>query len=170
MTPQGSSPLPQVVLKREIVDSISKDDRWTGCVQAHQLKHNYDPLPIPFTDPEPQVLVPYTTEFPHHGQVHRDAFSYGNVWPRADSRVVVDLRFFGKQDIKESNRVQFGPPPPPTNCASCGMPHTHQYAGSSGPAGKWIAGVQDNYGMPQATVRLPFILIHLPDILPQIIE
>ncbi|KAJ7846386.1 hypothetical protein B0H14DRAFT_3867807 [Mycena olivaceomarginata] len=63
-----------------------------------------------------------------------NAFSYGDVGPRADPRVVVDLRFFGKQDINKNNFVDFGTP---------------GYA-------EWSAGVTDIYGMPQPTVILEF--------------
>jgi pyranose oxidase len=92
-----------------------------------------DPLPIPFNDPEPQVTIPYSHDYPWHTQIHRDAFNYGDVGPRADSRVVVDLRFFGKQDVCRDNMVFFGQPP--------------------GPYTAWQAGVTDIYGMPQPTVR-----------------
>ncbi|KAG5651605.1 hypothetical protein H0H81_008097, partial [Sphagnurus paluster] len=98
----------QIVLKREIVDSIPLNPKFAERVAEHKKNHPKDPLPIPFPDPEPQIMIPYTPEFPHHVQVHRDAFSYGDVGPRADSRVVVDLRFFGKQDINENNLVYFG--------------------------------------------------------------
>lgn len=84
-------------------------------------------------------MIPYTTAFPHHVQVHRDAFSYGDVGPRADSRIVVDLRFFGKQDIDVNNQVYFGK--------------------KATPMQSWEAGVYDMYGMPQATVR-SFALSH----------
>lgn len=76
-------------------------------------------------------MIPYSHEFPWHCQIHRDAFSYGGVGPRADSRVVVDLRFFGKQEVKEENQVFFGT--------------------RNGPL-SWVPGVTDSYGMPQASV------------------
>lgn len=122
----------KIVLKREIVESIRTDPRFKKRVEQHQEKHPEDPLPIPFNDPEPQILLPYTTKFPYHVQIHRDAFSYGDVGPRADPRVVVDLRFFGNQDIQETNRVDFG---------------------VMSVRGGWKAGVTDIYGMPQPTVR-----------------
>ena len=81
-----------------------------------------------------QVMIPYTSDAPWHCQVHRDAFSYGDVGPRADSRVVEDLRFFGKQEIKWENRVEFAKPSQDSNLT-------------------WIPGDTDSYGMPQATVR-----------------
>jgi pyranose oxidase len=123
----------QIVLKRSIIDAIWEDPAFKERVEEHHKRHPNDPLPIPFRDPEPQVMIPYKPDTPWHVQVHRDAFSYGDVGPRADPRVVVDLRFFGKQDIVESNCVEFG-----------GL------WGSKG----WEAGVTDIYGMPQATVRL----------------
>ncbi|KAF8322483.1 pyranose 2-oxidase [Clavulina sp. PMI_390] len=121
----------QIVLKREIVEGIWKDPRFAERVAEHHKKYPKDPLPIPFDDPEPQVIIPYTTKFKHHVQVHRDAFSYGDVGPRADSRVVVDLRFFGKQDIQERNLVDFGV--------------------KTLKDSEWVPGVTDIYGMPQAT-------------------
>jgi len=95
----------------------------------------------PFTDPEPQVTVPYSSEYPWHVQIHRDAFSYGDVGPKADPRLIVDLRWFGKQDIKEYNRVYFGP--------------ADEEAIPKG----WVPGITDSYGMPQATVSQLAVLI-----------
>lgn len=127
---------PQIVLKPELVESIknSPNPEWQARIAAHHAKHPTDPLPIPFNDPEPQVMVPYTSEFPWHCQIHRDAFSYGDVGPRADPRVVVDLRFFGRQEIRRENRVYFGSQVSPR---------------------EWVAGNTDIYGMPQATVSDP---------------
>ena len=124
----------QIVMKRELIEKINTDPRWAERVAHHKEKYPNDPLPIPFTDPEPQVNVPYKSEFPYHVQVHRDAFSYGDVGPKADSRVIVDLRFFGRQDISEHNFVYFGPP-----------------EGAKTPM-SWTPGLTDSYGMPQPTV------------------
>jgi pyranose oxidase len=118
------------VLKRSIIESIPNDPRFKRRVDDHKAKFPKDPLPIPFDDPEPQVLIPYSSSFPYHVQIHRDAFSYGNIGPKADPRLIVDLRFFGKQEIKEKNSILFGK------------------FGTNG----WEPGVTDIYGMPQATV------------------
>jgi pyranose oxidase len=123
----------QIVLKTEIIESIRNDERFAKEVAEHQGAHPNDPLPIPFNDPEPQVMIPYTHKFPWHVQIHRDAFSYGDIGPKADPRVVVDLRFFGKSDIVADNRVDFGLPIAPTS---------------------WAAGITDIYGMPQATFNV----------------
>lgn len=123
----------QIVLKKEIVDNIEKDPRFEEAVKEHQEKYPDDPLPIPFSDPEPQIMLPYSSDFPYHVQIHRDAFSYGDVWPRADPRVVVDLRFFGKQEVQMENFVSFG----------------NLYL-----KGDWNPGVTDIYGMPQPTFHV----------------
>ncbi|KAJ2932413.1 hypothetical protein H1R20_g4709, partial [Candolleomyces eurysporus] len=123
-----------IVLKRSIVDSIPNDPRFAERAKEHKKKYPKDPIPIPFNDPEPQIMIPYTKDFPWHVQIHRDAFSYGDIGPKADSRVIVDLRFFGKQDIVENNQVHFGPPPTT--------------------AGDWKPAVTDIYGMPQPTFEV----------------
>lgn len=121
----------QVVLNRSLVESVDpKDPR----VVAHKNKHPNDPLPIPFTDPEPQFMIPYSHDFPWHVQVHRDAFSYGDVGPKADPRVVVDFRFFGKGEIKRENKMLIGPPNARND--------------------EWSAGITDIYGMPQVTFEV----------------
>jgi len=117
----------QIILKRSLVENIPK--RLQPLVDAHKKKNKTDPLPIPFNDPEPQVTMPYDTHHPYHTQIHRDAFSYGDVGPRADPRVIVDLRYFGKQDIHKDNRVEFA-----------------DVVGD-----KEDRSVTDLYGMPQAT-------------------
>jgi pyranose oxidase len=119
----------QIVLKKSIVDSIRTNPEFKDLVEAHKAKNPTDPLPIPFDDPEPQVTTAYSPEHPWHTQIHRDAFSYGDVGPRADPRVIVDLRYFGKTEIKKENRVEF----------------------SKGEPKMINSQVLDMYGMPQAT-------------------
>ena len=80
-------------------------------------------------------MIPYHSDFPWHVQIHRDSFSYGEINFKADPRVVVDLRFFGKSDISEANKVTFSPLEPLKD-----------------QSGRWEPGKQDIYGMPQATV------------------
>ena len=128
---------PQVVLKREIVESIPDTDNevWKERIKKHKEKYPKDPLPIPFNDPEPQLMIPYHKDYPWHVQIHRDAFSYGEVGPKADPRVVVDLRFFGKSDVVETNKVVF--------------------SSDLKTLTDWEPGVKDTYGMPQATVSSP---------------
>lgn len=129
------------MLKQEIIDAIWRDSRFAAAVNAHHAKYPEDPLPIPFLDPEPQLTLPYSHDHPWHVQIHRDAFSYGEVGPRADSRVVVDLRWFGKQEIKESNCVDFGKL-------------------IQAKDGSWKPGVTDIYGMPQPTVSYFNAIVH----------
>ena len=130
--------LPQVVLKESIINDIAKDPEYAKEVAEHKKNYPRDPLPIPFDDPEPQLMMGYQGDktFPYHVQIHRDAFSYGDIGPRSDPRVIVDLRFFGKQDISDGNYVEF-----PQDVQN---PTT----------GKWEPGVTDDYGMPQPTVCL----------------
>ena len=42
-----------------------------------------------------QCWIPVSEDRPWHCQIHRDAFSYGQVAPNVDTRLVVDLCWFG---------------------------------------------------------------------------
>nr|ALJ82907.1 hypothetical protein [Irpex lacteus] len=101
----------QIILNQHIVDDLKnlngRPQWWKDAVEAHRRAHPKDPLWIPFQDPEPQVNIPVTKDFPWHAQIHRDAFSYGEAGPRADSRVVVDLRFFARQAREPKNKLTF---------------------------------------------------------------
>lgn len=55
---------------------------------------------------------------PWHCQVHRDAFSYGGIAPNIDTRLIVDLRWFGKVQPRKENCVVFST----TNKDNFGMP------------------------------------------------
>jgi pyranose oxidase len=46
-------------------------------------------------------------ERPWHCQIHRDAFHYGDVAPNVDTRLIVDLRWFGITNPRPDNRVIF---------------------------------------------------------------
>ncbi|KAL1739940.1 hypothetical protein HDZ31DRAFT_77246, partial [Schizophyllum fasciatum] len=89
-------------------DPKNKHEKWwNDRVQAHMMKHQEDPLPIPLDDPEPQVTTLFKTSHPWHTQIHRDAFSYGAVAQSIDSRLVVDWRFFGRTKPREANQIWF---------------------------------------------------------------
>ncbi|KAG9120913.1 Pyranose 2-oxidase, partial [Ceratobasidium sp. 392] len=90
----------QIVLRRTLIDSLRDPN-------SKEQDDSANALPIPLNDPDPQITIPYSTEYPYHTQLHRDAFSYGDVGPQIDHRVVLDLRFFGRGEVRESNYVSF---------------------------------------------------------------
>ncbi|KAG8739004.1 Pyranose 2-oxidase [Ceratobasidium sp. 414] len=90
----------QIVLRRTLIDKLRDPN-------SGEQGDSPNTLPIPLNDPDPQITIPYSTEYPYHTQLHRDAFSYGDVGPQIDHRVVLDLRFFGRVDVRESNFVSF---------------------------------------------------------------
>jgi len=95
-------------LVADIYKLDNKPEWFREAVQTHLDKYGkVDPLPIPYADPEPQVTISASPNFPWHTQIHRDAFSYGEVGPTVDSRVVVDLRFFGMQEGVPENKITF---------------------------------------------------------------
>jgi pyranose oxidase len=97
----------QIVLRQEIVDRIADDSRFAEKVKAHRDLNARDPIPIPMTDPEPQVWIPVSDDRPWHCQIHRDAFHYGDVAPNVDTRLVVDLRWFGIVEPRYESRISF---------------------------------------------------------------
>ncbi|XP_078673116.1 uncharacterized protein LOC144912135 [Branchiostoma floridae x Branchiostoma belcheri] len=82
----------QVVLLQNIIDGIAK------CPCTDDDQDQCDPIPIPIDDPDPQVWIPVSEGRPWHCQIHRDAFSYGGITPNVDTRLIVDLRWFGKMN------------------------------------------------------------------------
>ncbi|CEL59887.1 hypothetical protein RSOLAG1IB_09171 [Rhizoctonia solani AG-1 IB] len=88
----------QVVLRKTLLDKLKGENT------------NLDPsdeVPIPLNDLEPQVGIPYSPSHPFHTQFHRDSFSYGDVGPQVDQRVVLDIRYFCMLEVQESNRISF---------------------------------------------------------------
>jgi pyranose oxidase len=97
----------QIVLKQDHIDAIRSDSRFAEAVRAHQEESPLDPLPIPTGDPEPQVWIPVSEERPWHCQIHRDAFHYGDVAPNVDTRLIVDLRWFGIVKPRPASCITF---------------------------------------------------------------
>jgi len=108
----------QIVLKQELVDSIKPRPEWKEKVDEYRDKNPEDPIPIPLDDPTPQCWIPVSDSRPWHCQVHRDAFSYGEVAPNIDTRLIVDLRWFGRVNPRHENHVTFSH----TNRDTFGMP------------------------------------------------
>lgn len=97
----------QIVLRHDTVSGLVSDERFAERVAAHREASPHDPVPIPRDDPEPQVWIPVSEGRPWHCQIHRDAFHYGEVAPNVDSRLIVDLRWFGIVQPRPGNRVKF---------------------------------------------------------------
>ncbi|PJE97613.1 pyranose oxidase [Streptomyces carminius] len=97
----------QIVFHQALVDSITADERFTDRVNEHHKRNPEDPVPIPEDDPEPNVWIPVGEQRPWHCQIHRDAFHYGGVPPNVDSRLIVDLRWFGMIEPRAENRMTF---------------------------------------------------------------
>lgn len=47
----------QVILKKDLVNAVPKanSEVWQGLINEHKRKHPEDTIPIPKSDPEPQV-------------------------------------------------------------------------------------------------------------------
>lgn len=97
----------QVVLLQKILDGITRNPVWKKIVEKYRESHPDDPIPIPPTDPQPQCWIPVSEGRPWHCQVHRDAFSFGAVAANVDTRLIVDLRWYGKMKPCFENRVEF---------------------------------------------------------------
>ncbi|GGK06863.1 pyranose oxidase [Pilimelia anulata] len=97
----------QIVLRQDIIDGIPTDSRFAERVRDYRERHPHDPVPIPADDPEPNVWIPVSADRPWHCQIHRDAFHYGDLAPNVDTRLIVDLRWFGIVEPRFENRITF---------------------------------------------------------------
>ncbi|KAG0381158.1 Pyranose 2-oxidase [Mortierella sp. AD032] len=98
----------QILLSTEIVSKIKalRDENEEEKGSNAQI----DPVPIPVKDFPPAILLIGTQEKPWHVQIHKDTFSYGMVPQSIDPRLVLDLRWFGQMEARESNQVRFDSP------------------------------------------------------------
>jgi pyranose oxidase len=111
----------QIVLKQDILNQIPDDPRFKKEVDEYRKQIPYrDPVPIPIHDPDPQVWIPVSEGRPWHCQIHRDAFQYGELAANVDSRLIVDLRWFGIVQQCPDNYVTFSK----TYKDTTGMPQT----------------------------------------------
>lgn len=94
----------QIVLRRELVEAMEQDPRFSARIAQVDPT---DPVKIPMNDPPPMLWIPVSEDRPWHCQVHRDSFSYGQLPPDVDDRLVVDLRWFGMTDVDPANQVSF---------------------------------------------------------------
>ncbi|WP_274559679.1 pyranose oxidase [Streptomyces spiramyceticus] len=110
----------QTVLKQEyldtVLDKLPENSEARARVEAYMKEQEQkkkekvpgaDPVPFPKGELEPNLWIGATKEHPWHCQIHRDAFSYGAVPPNIDSRLIVDLRWFGMSRPRLENRVEF---------------------------------------------------------------
>ncbi|MDL2081903.1 pyranose oxidase [Streptomyces sp. GXMU-J15] len=110
----------QTVLKQSILDNVETllekypdaRTRVKEYIEKQRQKQQEktpgaDPVPFPKGELEPNLWIPAVPGQPWHCQIHRDAFSYGEVPPNIDSRLIVDLRWFGMSRPRRSNRVTF---------------------------------------------------------------
>lgn len=98
----------QIVLRDALVDGIASNPRFAEPVRAYQQHSPHDPVPIPLDDADPNVWIPVSEDRPWHCQIHRD-LPYDDMAPNGDvdSRLIVDLRWFGLVDPRPENRVWF---------------------------------------------------------------
>lgn len=97
----------QVVLLRDLVDQIARDERFAEALTPHLQLYPDDTVPIPTSDPAPNIWIPVTDGRPWHAQINRDAFHYADRVPHIDTRLIMDLRWFGMVDPRPDNRVRF---------------------------------------------------------------
>jgi pyranose oxidase len=95
----------QVVLSNKILAQIGEE-------AAKEVRESSDPypLPVPMDDPPPHMYIPVSEDRLWHSMIFREAFRLPDMLPpNVDSRLIVDLKWFGMVDPDPSNRVIFEP-------------------------------------------------------------
>jgi pyranose oxidase len=126
----------QIVLRQDHVDALAEDTRFAQRIRDYRQHHPEDPIPIPASDPEPQVWIPVSEGRPWHCQIHRDAFHYGDLSPNVDGRLIVDLRWFGIVEPRYESRLSFSD----VNTDVFDMPQ---------PTFEWVLGEEDRRNQHQ---------------------
>ena len=93
----------QIVLDPELVEQIGEHARARG-TRPDSGPH---PLPIPMDDPPPHMFIPVAEHRPWHAMVFREAFQFDPLTPAVDSRLIVDLKWFGMIEPGPENRMVF---------------------------------------------------------------
>lgn len=102
--------------------------------------------------------------------MHRDAFSYGGVVPNVDTRLIVDLRWFGKMTpdfnnsvsfaFNDENRDTFGMPQPTFNVKLSlnDAERTHQMMEdmlvAAGSLGGFLPGAEPSFQEPGQSLHI----------------
>jgi pyranose oxidase len=104
----------QVVLKPSLVDMIHGE----ASEQGHVFEPD-DSVPIPMNDPTPHLYMPVRPDRLWQGLIFREAFAdpissarafqLDPLTPTVDSRLIVDLKWFGMIDPVPDNRLTFEP-------------------------------------------------------------
>jgi pyranose oxidase len=93
----------RVILKKEIIDLIGKEADAT----SQSSGNDPFPLPIPMNDPKPHLYIPLSEGRPWHSQIFRESFQFDPLPDNVDSRLVVDLKWFGMIDPVATNQIRF---------------------------------------------------------------
>lgn len=93
----------RIVLRNKIVKEIAEEAKLLG---VKEDEGSYS-LPIPMSDPPPHLYIPVDEKREWHGQIFREAFQFDPLVMPIDSRLVLDLKWFGMIDPERSNRVRF---------------------------------------------------------------
>ena len=97
----------QIVLRHDLVEGVPADPRFADRASRTARRIRTTPYRSLNTTASRRCGSRCPRSRPWHCQIHRDAFHYGDLAPNIDSRLIVDLRWFGIVDPRPDNRVTF---------------------------------------------------------------